>query len=42
MWNSDLKKKGDKLPAKAPTDLPNGYRPNIDVTGELNGVDSSY
>jgi hypothetical protein len=37
-----LKKKGLSLPAKAPTPLSNGYRPEIDVSPELNPEDALY
>ncbi|KAL7528322.1 hypothetical protein ACHAXR_005938, partial [Thalassiosira sp. AJA248-18] len=37
-----LKKKGETLPAKAPTPLSTGYRPEIDLTPELGAADASY
>ena len=37
-----LEKLNQKLVAKAPTPLTSGYRPDIDVTAELDAVDASY
>ena len=37
-----LKKRGDALGAKAPTPMTSGYRPEIDVTPELNQEDAAY
>jgi hypothetical protein len=37
-----LMKRGEKLKAKAPTPLSNGYRPEIDVSPELESTDASY
>ena len=37
-----LKKRGDVLGAKAPTPMSCGYRPEIDVTPELDQEDSAY
>ena len=37
-----LEKKGEKLQARAPTPLLNGYRPEIDVPSELEGAEASY
>ena len=37
-----LKKRGDVLVAKAPTPMSCGYRPEIDVTPELDQEDSAY
>ena len=37
-----LAKKGKKLVAKAPTALSNGYRPELDVSPELESGDASY
>jgi hypothetical protein len=34
--------KGEKLQAKAPTPLSNGYRPEIDISPELNAEDAAY
>ncbi len=34
--------KGEKLPYKAPTPLSSGYRPEIDVSPELGGEETSY
>ena len=37
-----LKAKGETLQAKAPTPLSSGYRPELDVSPELNDKDASY
>ena len=37
-----LRSKGEKLVAKAPTPLSNGYRPEIDMSPELGDADASY
>ena len=37
-----LSSKGEKLVAKAPTPLSNGYRPEIDMSPELESADASY
>jgi hypothetical protein len=37
-----LQKKGEKLVAKAPTPLSNGYRPEIDLSSELEAQDLAY
>jgi len=37
-----LKKRGQSLPAKAPAPFATGYRPEIDVTDELNMTDAAY
>ncbi len=37
-----LSSKGEKLLAKAATPLSNGYRPEIDMSPELESVDASY
>ncbi len=37
-----LTSKGEKLPYKAPTPLSSGYRPEIDVSPELDGEEASY
>ena len=37
-----LKKRGDMLAAKAPTPMTNGYRPEVDVTPELDLEDTAY
>ena len=37
-----LKKKNLSLPAKAPTPLSNGHRPEIDTSSELNPEDALY
>ena len=37
-----LSKKGEKLVAKAPTPLSNGYRPEIDISPECGSDDASY
>ena len=37
-----LHRKGEKLPAKAPTPLSHGYRPEIDVSPELGTDDAAY
>ena len=39
---SYLEKKGEKLAARASAPLPNNYRPEIDVTDELEGAEASY
>jgi len=37
-----LQKKGEKLVVKAPTPLSNGYRPEIDLSPELEELDTAY
>ena len=37
-----LLSKGEKLVAKAPTPLSNGYRPEIDMSPELESADAPY
>ena len=37
-----LRKKGKSLPAKASSPLSNNYRPEVDVTCELDSLDASY
>ncbi len=37
-----LSKSGEKLPYKAPTPLLSGYRPEIDVSPELDETEASY
>ena len=37
-----LEKRNQKLVAKAPIPLTSGYRPEIDVTAELDAADASY
>ena len=39
---SKLKKQGLKLPSKASTPLSLGYRPEIDLTRELNAKEQNY
>ena len=37
-----LQKQGRSLPAKAKTPLPNGYRPEIDISDKLGSEEGSY
>jgi hypothetical protein len=37
-----LQAKGEKLPYKAPTPLSSGYRPEIDISPELNNNNATY
>ena len=37
-----LANRSQKLVSKAPTPLSSGYRPEVDVTGELDAADESY
>lgn len=37
-----LKKKGQSLPCRASTPLSSGYRPEVDVSNDLNETDAAY